>query len=174
MTRKARTTLRTALPSEASRLHALIAANQDEGHLLPRTMTELVAQADRFVVAVRRRRIIGCAELLALSPHIAEVRSLAVVPEERHNGIGGMLVDELRQRARREGFERLCAFTHSPAYFMRMGFSMVPHLWLPEKVFTECVKCPLFRRCGQHAMLIALDHAVDPIGRDSSVAVRYA
>ena len=29
-----------------------------------------------------------------------------------------------------------------------MGFSIVPHLWLPEKVFTDCVKCPLFRPCG--------------------------
>ena len=66
-----------------------------------------------------------------------------------------MLVEELRQRARREGFDKLCAFTHAPGYFSQMGFSIVPHLWLPEKIFTDCVKCPLFRRCGQYAMVAA-------------------
>jgi hypothetical protein len=38
-----------------------------------------------------------------------------------------------------------------------MGFSIVPHLWIPEKVFTDCVKCPMFRRCGQYAMVAPLD-----------------
>ena len=31
------------------------------------------------------------------------------------------LVDELRRRARREGFDKLCAFTHAPGYFMPDG-----------------------------------------------------
>ena len=26
-----------------------------------------------------------------------------------------------------------------------------------EKVFTDCVGCPLFRTCGQHAVVLALD-----------------
>ena len=68
-----------------------------------------------------------------------------------------MIVDELRRRARREGFEKLCAFTHAPGYFIHMGFSIVPHLWLPEKIFTDCVKCPQFRQCGQYAMVVPLE-----------------
>ena len=32
-----------------------------------------------------------------------------------------MLVDELRRRARREGYEKLCAFTHAPGYFIQHG-----------------------------------------------------
>src|SRR6185436_16206268 len=66
--------------------------------------------------------------------------------------VGVAIVDELRRRARRDGFEKLCAFTHAPGYFIHMGFSIVPHLWLAEKVFTDCVKCPQFRQCGQYAM----------------------
>jgi hypothetical protein len=42
-----------------------------------------------------------------------------------------------------------------------MGFSIVPHLWLPEKIFTDCVKCPQFRQCGQYAMIVPLDSAFD-------------
>jgi amino-acid N-acetyltransferase len=174
MTAKRRITIRTAVPAEAPKLHALILANLEEGRLLPRTLGELVVQAERFVVAVRGSKIVGCAELMPLSPHVAEVRSLAVANTERGTGIGGQLVDELRQRARREGFEKLCAFTHTPGYFSRMGFSIVPHLWLPEKVFTGCVKCPLFRRCGQYGMVIAVDAAGETAVRDQCVAVQTA
>ena len=154
-------TLRTADASEAKKLHGLIQANLAEGHLLPRTLSELTVRASRFVVAVKGGRIVGCAELAPLSPQVAEVRSLAVDGKARGSRVGVAIVDELRRRARREGFERLCAFTHAPGYFIHMGFSIVPHLWLSEKVFTDCVKCPQFRHCGQYAMVVPVDVAFD-------------
>lgn len=166
-------TLRTCRGSESARLFALISSNLEEGHLLPRALGELAVHADRFVVAVRRRTIIGCAELAPLSHAVAEVRSLAVDASARGKGIGRLLVDELRRQARREGFEQLCVFTHKPDYFIRMGFSIVPHGWLPEKIFTDCVKCPQFRRCGQYAMIVPLESAPEA-GDASSVVARHA
>ena len=32
---------------------------------------------------------------------------------------------------------------------------------MTEKVFTDCVKCPQFRQCGQYAMVVPLDLAFD-------------
>jgi amino-acid N-acetyltransferase len=157
MTRQARITLRTAEQGNAKKIHALITANLEEGRLLPRTMQDIALHADRFVLAVRGRSIVGCAELAPLSAQVAEVRSLAVDAGARQHGVGAMLVDELRARARRAGFERFTAFTHTPGYFSRMGFSIVPHLWVTEKIRTDCVKCPLFRTCGQYAMVVSLD-----------------
>jgi amino-acid N-acetyltransferase len=161
MRQPSRITLRTGETADAKKLHALIQANLEEGHLLPRTFGELTVRANRFVVAVRGRKIVGCAELAPLSPHVAEVRSLAVDANARGSRVGVAIVDELRRRARREGFEKLCAFTHAPSYFIHMGFSIVPHLWLTEKIFTDCVKCPQFRQCGQYAMVVPLDVAFD-------------
>jgi amino-acid N-acetyltransferase len=158
---RGRITLRTADAPDAKKLHALIQANLEEGHLLPRTLSELTVRANRFVVAVKGRRIVGCGELAPLSAQVAEVRSLAVDSTARGSRVGVMIVDELRRRARREGFEKLCAFTHAPGYFIHMGFSIVPHLWLTEKVYTDCVKCPQFRQCGQYAMVVPLDVAFD-------------
>ena len=154
---RSRVTLRTAEASEARKLHTLITANREEGHLLPRQLTELKTHASRFVVAVKGRSIVGCAELAPLSPHVAEVRSLAVDTKARGHHVGVMIVDELRRRAHRDGYEKLCAFTHAPRYFSQMGFSIVPHSWLLEKVFTDCVKCEHFRRCGQYAMVAPLE-----------------
>ncbi len=163
--RKARASiaLKSATPTQAKKLHALIAANLEEGRLLPRELGELTVHADRFVVAMKGRVIVGCAELAPLSPQVAEVRSLAVDRSARGLRIGTMLVDELRRRARRDGYDKLCAFTHAPAYFAHLGFSIVPHEWLLEKVFTDCVKCPQFRRCGQYAMEVPLEESRDRI-----------
>jgi len=169
-----RIVLRSATRGDARRLHALITAHLDEGHLLPRTLEEVTFHAERFVVATRGRTIVGCAELAALSPQVAEVRSLAVDGRARGVGVGSMIVEELRQRARREGFDKLCAFTHAPAYFSQMGFSIVPHLWVKEKIFTDCVKCPAFRTCGQFAMVVPVEPATDSVDRPSTIALRLA
>ena len=169
---KARITLRSAETADAPRLHALIEANREEGHLLPRTLGEVTVHADRFVVAVKARKIVGCAELAPLSAHVAEVRSLAVDAKARKSGIGTMLVDELRRRARREGYEKLCAFTHAPGYFSQMGFSIVPHLWLTEKIFTDCLSCSQFKSCGQYAMVVPIETGIEAPGLAAAAHAR--
>jgi amino-acid N-acetyltransferase len=174
MSKRPRITLRSATSTQAAKLHAMIAANLTEGRLLPRTFDEIEAHASRFVVAMRGGQVVGCAELAPLSPHVAEVRSLAVDAGVRGMGIGKMLVQELKQRGHRAGFERLCAFTHRPGYFIQMGFSIVPHLWLSEKVFTDCVKCPSFRKCGQYAMETVLEPTFEPAARETTIALRHA
>jgi amino-acid N-acetyltransferase len=113
--------------------------------MLPRTLAELTQNADRFVVATIRRRIVGCAELAPLS----------------HDG--RRIIEELRSRARWEGFDQLCAFGHAPAIFARMGFPMVPHSDIPEKIETDCRQCSLFSQCGHFAMMASLE----PIATDS-------
>ena len=149
-------TLRQAAPEDARAIHDLIARHLDEGHLLPRQLGEISVHAHRFVVAVDGGEIVGCADLAPLSRTVAEVRSLVVSRQARSSGAGGRLVDALVARAARSGFERLCAFTHAPAYFVRLGFSIVPHEWLPEKISTDCGSCAMFRRCGQYAVMFSL------------------
>ncbi len=156
---KAASALCAAVAADAPALHALIAAHLEEGRLLPRTLTELADHAPRFIVATQGERIVGCAELAPLSRSVAEVRSLVVSREARQSGLGYRMVDELGRRARREGFARLCAFAHDPRFFVRLGFSIVPHTWLPEKIAHDCHSCPLFRNCGQYAIVLDLERA---------------
>jgi N-acetylglutamate synthase-like GNAT family acetyltransferase len=148
--------IRTATPDDAPALEALIAAHQREGHLLPRELPEIRRRAPRFVVAERAGGIVGCAELAPLSANVAEVRSLVVAPGARRLGLAARIVGELSERAEAARFESLCAFTHDPRLFVRHNFSLVPHVWVPEKIATDCVTCPLFQRCGQHAMVLPL------------------
>lgn len=149
--------VRTATADEAAAIHTLIEDHLTEGHLLPRQFSEIVVHAHRFVVAVQDDLVLACAELAPLSRAVAEVRSMVVSREARAQGVGRRLVGELVRRAEAAGFEKFCAFTHSPGYFVHLGFSIVPHAWLPEKIVTDCHACPHFRRCGQYAVVRSLE-----------------
>jgi len=152
--------IRQATVADAPALHALIAAHLEEGRLLPRQLDELAVHAPRFVVAIDSAsgdQIVGCAELAPLSQGVAEVRSLVVSRTARRHGLGVQMVEELAARARRDGYEKLCAFAHDPAFFVRRGFSIVPHTWVPEKIAHDCISCPLFRNCGQFAVVLEVD-----------------
>lgn len=154
--------VRTAVRADVKRIHGLIEQHVQEGRLLPRQMGELNAHIDRFVVAVDGRgSIVGCGELAPLSHSLAEIRSLVVTQKRRGAGVGRQIVTELRQRARLGGYDDLCVFAHQPAYFAHMGFSIVPHTWLPEKISADCRTCALFRHCGQYAMVTDLDAPQD-------------
>jgi N-acetylglutamate synthase-like GNAT family acetyltransferase len=157
------TTLRTATLEDAFAIHALIVEHLAEGHLLPRELDEIALHINRFVVAVDDDTVIACGELAPLSRDVSEVRSLVVSGDARSRGLGQAIVDELVDRAARAGFQKLCAFTHAPAYFVQLGFSIVPHVWLPEKIVANCHNCPHFRQCGQYAVVHPL-HAAVPAG----------
>jgi N-acetylglutamate synthase-like GNAT family acetyltransferase len=148
--------LRAATAADAPAIHALIVEHLAEGHLLPRELDEVRAHARRFLVATRGDRIVGCAELAPLSRAVSEVRSLVVTRDARSLGLGGEIIDELVRQATAAGFDTVCAFTHAPSHFVRLGFSIVPHVWVPEKIVTDCQACPLFRRCGQYPVVRAL------------------
>lgn len=151
-----RATLRAGRAADAPALLALITAHAEEGHLLPRSLDELSVRAPRFVVVERAGRLVGCAELAPLSAAVAEVRSLVVDQHARGEGLALRMIDELARRARLDGFDRLCAFAHDAGFFVRLGFSIVPHTWVPEKIAQDCAGCALFQACGQHALVRSL------------------
>ena len=99
------------------------------------------------MVAEQDGAVVGCAELAPLSKTVAEVRSLVVDQESRGLRIGPRLVTELAADAASHGFATLCAFTHQPSHFVKMGFTMVPHMWVPEKIAHDCTAC----RCSAAA-----------------------
>jgi amino-acid N-acetyltransferase len=166
--------LRPATTDDGAAIHALIAANVTAGHLLPRSLEDVEAHAPRFVVAVDAGAVIGCAELAPLSDVVAEVRSLVVDEARRGERTGVALVTAVADRARSLGFVTLCAFTHEPSHFMRLGYSIVPHVWVPEKIARDCVSCSQFRRCGQYAVSLALRAGASPRGSERSLPTRVA
>ena len=148
--------VRTASDADVDAIHRLVSNHVTEGRLLPRSREEIAARIGRFIVAVDNGHVVGCADLAPLSRRVAEVRSLVVAGGARSCGIGRRLVREVEKRALVSGFESLTAFTHTPGYFVQLGFSIVPHTWVPEKIEADCRTCAQFRHCGQYAVMLPL------------------
>ena len=148
--------VRPAEPDEAADLFRLISDNLETGHLLPRPLGEVVLHVPRFLVASDHTGVVGCAELARLGPNLAEVRSLVVADHYRGRGLGTRLLNAMMEMARASRYSRLCAFAYNPRPFVRLGFSIVPHPWLPEKISTDCHRCVWFRRCAQYAVVLDL------------------
>lgn len=165
-------TFRQASGSDSAEIHRLISDNLEAGHLLPRTLDDVTEHASRFLVAESGGAVVACAELAPLSGAVAEVRSLVVDAPARGQHIGPRLVAALGTDAASRGFATLCAFTHEPGHFVRLGFTIVPHVWVPEKIAHDCTACPLFRHCGQYAVTLPLRAGVR-VGPEPPPAVIY-
>lgn len=151
--------MRTGMPADAPDILSLIEANLASGHLLPRTLDDVQRNAARFVLLEHEGAIVGCGELAPLSRAVAEVRSLVIDEAWRGNRLGAQLIEEIGRRARAADFSVLCAFAHDPHHFVRLGFSIVPHVWFPEKVALDCASCAKFRSCGQYGLALGLTDA---------------
>ena len=149
-------TFRQAGALDAPTIHHLIVENLEAGHLLPRSLEDVTINAQRFLVAESDGQVVGCAELAPLSAGVAEVRSLVVDQHARGRHIGPQLVEQLAATGAAKGFSTLCAFTHEPSHFVRLGFTIVPHMWVPEKIERDCRSCAQFRKCGQYAVTLPL------------------
>ena len=148
--------IRPADADEAADLFRLITDNVETGHLLPRLLGEVMLHAPQFLVAATGAGVVGCAELARLGPRVAEVRSFVVAELLRGQGVGTRLLNAILAMARYQRYPTLCAFTHDPRPFVRLGFSIVPHPWVPEKIATDCHTCVWFRRCRQYAVILDL------------------
>ena len=85
--------------------------------------------------------------------------AVALLTVRPATGQDAQAIHALIAHARSAGFDRLCAFTHAPRYFVQVGFSIVPHEWIPEKISRDCGSCALFRRCGQYAVMVPIFQA---------------
>jgi amino-acid N-acetyltransferase len=161
--------LRVAALPDAPAIHSLVAGNLEVGHLLPRSIDDIVEHISRFFVAEQDGEVVACAELARLSSTVAEVRSLVVTETLRGQKIGSRLVAHLAATGTTAGYSTLCAFTHDPSHFVRLGFTIVPHIWMPEKIAHDCTGCALFRRCGQYAVRLMLRQGLGAVPERAAV-----
>lgn len=134
----------------------LINSYAAKGIMLPRTEFEMSENIRDFSVAYAGGKLVGCGALHFYSPVMAEVRSLAVAPENRTQGIGLLLVEALVREAREYALDAVFAFTYVPQFFAKIGFKEVERGELPLKAWKDCLRCPKFHSCDEIAVLRVL------------------
>jgi amino-acid N-acetyltransferase len=148
--------IRKARIADLKEVHKLINEFARKGEMIPRSLNELYEKIRDFLVVEDKGKISGVCALHILWEDLAEVRSLAVRKELQGKGIGRRLVKECLKEAKALGIKRVFALTYSSDFFEKLGFKEIDKSDLPQKIWSDCVRCPKFPECDEHALILNL------------------
>ncbi|MFS0713140.1 amino-acid N-acetyltransferase [Microbacterium sp. 2P01SA-2] len=110
--------------------------------LLGKDLVVLYESVQEFVVAEADGQLIGCGALHVMWEDLGEVRTLIVVDEWLHRGVGGAIVDRLEQGARELGLSRLFCLTFEVDFFARRGFEAIGEQVVDADVYSQLLRSP--------------------------------
>ena len=155
--------LRVAVLSDATPIFELIKSHPEE--LISRSLSDIVENIDRFMVAKQHGKVVGCASWHIL-PEIGEperssveIRSVAVLDTLRGTGIGTAMIEAIITRIRPLRPAQVVVLTFAPKFFARVGFREVPKTQLMHKIYMGCVNCTKHANpftCPETAMVLEL------------------
>lgn len=149
--------------ADAPAIFAIIKRHPDE--LVPRPLSDIVQNIDRFLVAEAGGDVIGNVSW-GILPEIGrarhptlEIKSLAVEKPYRGLGVGRELVRAAIRRVNKLHPETVIVLTFSPDFFRKFGFSEVPKETIMHKLYTGCVNCSKYDSpftCPEVAMVLRI------------------
>ncbi len=148
--------IRKAVLGDVKEIAALVADFAKKGDMLPRPLTEIYTTIRDFVVYIEDGVVLGACALHISWEDIAEVRSLAVDDRASSKGVGAELVARCLEDAKPLGVKKVFALTYKTEFFEKLGFHQVDKEVLPQKIWSDCVKCMKFPNCDENAVIIEL------------------
>ena len=145
--------IRSAKISDVEAIYSLINSYAERDMMLFRPLADIYENLQAFTVAELDGSVVGCCALQIIWSDLAEIKSLAVNEANTDKGIGKMLVAASVEQTRQLGLPRVFALTLEPAFFEKMGFSVVEKGTLPMKVWSDCAKCPKQQNCDEIAVI---------------------
>jgi len=142
--------------SDATSMQQLINHFVSQDDVLPRALGEICEDIRDYFVVREGNKIIACAALHINWLDLAEIRSLATAEEERHQGVGSLLVQACLNEARELGITTVYCLSRRPSFFEKQGFHLVDKTELPRKIWGDCYRCPKFPNCDASALICHL------------------
>ncbi len=148
-------TVREATEADVGKIHDLLDVYAQKAIVLARNRDDIRFYLGNFLVAEVDGVVRGCAAVRDFGNDLLEVRSMVVEPGFQGKGIGRAMVEALVSglRIKRQHF-RLFALTYQVEFFKALGFLIVDRDLFPEKIWSDCAKCPKNDCCDETAMLI--------------------
>lgn len=140
-------------------MHRLINDSAAKGEMLPRSLMGLYGGLRDFLVYVDENNgtIAGICAMHIFWENLAEIRSLYVKDEYRHRRIASALVEACISEAITLDLLRIFTLTYQHQFFGTLGFQEIDRVKLPEKIWSDCFKCPKYPDyCDEVAMILEL------------------
>ena len=147
-----------AEPGDVGKIWELLATYAHERLLLARPQEDIQEKLKNFRVGDIGGEFVCCLALRNFGGGIYEVRSLAVRREYNNRGIGSKLVQGAIDHLKAQGGPcRVFALTYRAHFFHRLGFQTVDKELFPQKIWSDCSKCPKKEHCDETAVLLELN-----------------
>lgn len=135
--------IRPALPADVRAIRGLVEPYAQRRILLAKEMVGYYEAVQEFLVAVSSDgsgAVVGCGALHVMWDDLAEVRTLAVDPAVRGQGVGHELLERLVERARELGLRRVFCLTFEVEFFRAHGFREIEGTPVTTEVYAELLR----------------------------------
>jgi amino-acid N-acetyltransferase len=138
-------TVRRARTPDVKAIRSFVDAYAPDRKLLNKPTVTLYEDVQEFWVATRPEAsgtaaVVGCGALHVMWEDLAEVRTLAVAPTMRRQGIGHLLLAHLLAAAREIGVRRLFCLTFEVDFFAAHGFVEIDGTPVEPELFAELLR----------------------------------
>jgi amino-acid N-acetyltransferase len=110
--------------------------------LLGKDIVVLYESVQQFVVAEADGELVGCGALHVMWEDLGEVRTLIVVDEWLHRGVGRAIVERLEADAVALGLSRLFCLTFEVDFFRARGFEPIGEHIVDSDVYSQLLRSP--------------------------------
>jgi amino-acid N-acetyltransferase len=134
--------VRPARTRDVAAIRRLVDLYAPQRILLNKPTVTLYEDVQEFLVASMRPDgpVVGCGALHVMWEDLAEVRTLAVDPVVRGEGVGHALLERLLDRARDIGVRRVFCLTFEVDFFGRHGFEEIEGIPVEHAVYDELLR----------------------------------
>jgi amino-acid N-acetyltransferase len=146
--------IRAAQTEDAHRIQFLVNHFAAKGEMLTLSLNEIYEKIFEFLVWEEDDIVKGCCAIHPTWENLAEIRSLAVEESQVGKGIGKKLVIKCIEKAKKIGVNQVFALTYQVDFFKKLGFKEITKEELPQKIWTDCLKCVKFPNCDENAVII--------------------
>jgi amino-acid N-acetyltransferase len=132
--------VRRARTADVHAIRDLLDFYTADRRLLSKATVTLYEDVQEFFVAHDDAEVVGCGALHVLWEDLAEVRTVAVAPDRRGQGVGHALLSRLLGVARELGVERVFCLTFETEFFGSFGFEEISGTPVPHDVFEQLLQ----------------------------------
>jgi amino-acid N-acetyltransferase len=132
--------IRRARTADVRAIRSLVDLYAEDRILLSKATVTLYEDVTEFYVAEVDGAVVGCGALHVLWEDLGEVRTLAVSPDHRGEGIGHALLAQLLDQARTLGVRRVFTLTFETEFFARHGFAEIDATPVTHEVFEQLLQ----------------------------------
>ncbi len=128
-------TVRRAARTDADQIADLVGPYSAQGLMLPRSVEQIAASIDNYVVATDEAgHVLACAALDEYSPSLAEVSSVAVAESQHGRGLGTQVVLGVERLARARDIDEIFALSLTDNFFLALSYKPTTISRYPEKL----------------------------------------